>query len=257
MRWHVSPAGSSTSERGRIDAFPIRWLLVGIVVFAIVTWLLGFLLRESLRQQAARNLDATLRANVSSVERWINTLHADATRFAADNREAIDSSLRSSARPTLEPSLDMVCRPIAWVVLNPAREVIQSDVSNLVGKRLPIANSVWDRLPERKPIVAWPFRSPGPLAGEGRLASTEPVIMSVMVPVSEGARPLGCVALLLDPHDELAEILSVTQSGTSGESIAFDRHACSSLRVEGARYRIGADDAGWTGGDERMSNDQV
>ncbi|MEE2935896.1 MAG: protein kinase [Planctomycetota bacterium] len=189
-----------------------------VVLFLLLTFLVGLPVRNSLREQACHSLQATLRGDVIQLESWIESRKSDVRRFTtrhlASIRE-IPEEMADGAGPLIPDDLDP--RYLGWVLLDSDRRTVQSSLPKLQGQQLPIVGSIWKRLPERAPFVVWPFRVP--------LSTTESsqneVLMGVVEPLVEGGKPLGGVMLLLDPIAEFEACFSGSNLGETAESIAF------------------------------------
>ncbi|MEM1068405.1 MAG: serine/threonine protein kinase [Planctomycetota bacterium] len=195
--------------------------LFTFVLLLVVSSLIASPLRGSLRQQAGRTLEAKLRGDISEINRWIAARYGDARRFPESSLSRIQQVL--SGEEIQLSDIDLPSdRYIGWAVFDSERKVLQTNLQQLEQLRLPISDSVWNRLAERDPIIAWPF--PSPISPSQR-SDSQDALMGVVQPLVDGGRPLGGIILLLDPQNEFKALLSSVALGETGESIAFNESA--------------------------------
>ncbi|MDF1845113.1 MAG: hypothetical protein P1U77_27180, partial [Rubripirellula sp.] len=189
-----------------------------LLLFLVLSFLVGVPVRDSLKQQACHSLQATLRGDVIHLESWIESRKSDVRQFTTRHLASIRETpegIADGAKPFVPDDLDP--RYLGWALLDSDRRTLKSSLPELQGRQLLIVESIWKRLPERAPFVVWPFRVP--------LSTTQSsqnnVLMGVIEPLVEGGKPLGGVMLLLDPIAEFEACFSGSNVGETAESIAF------------------------------------
>ena len=189
-----------------------------MLLFLVLSFLVGLSVRASLKHQAGQALRATLRGDVIHLESWIASRKSDVQQFTDENLAAIGETLRTGdGDPKPLTAKNLAPRYIGWALLDNNRKILQTNLPELQGRQLPVIDSTWNRLAQRAPFVAWSFRVPLTTTNSNR----SPVLMGVIEPIVEGGRPLGGIILLLDPRAEFEQCFSGTDLGETAETIAF------------------------------------
>lgn len=197
--------------------------------------LVGGLAVQSQRSMHAgrrESLQSILRANVFSLESWLTERRHDAEALLAQGRIATAARQRlvaaqggdqASQGADLDIDLSPTSRAIGWALIDLEGHVVDSSLDRLVGSTLPIGVDALESIQSRAATVCRPFPVPIALSDQGAWSMPGAPLMGAIAPVSDGGRPDGGLMLLLDPMDQWSDILSVTQTGLTGESYAFDR----------------------------------
>jgi eukaryotic-like serine/threonine-protein kinase len=234
------------------------WLLPLLlaVVVAIVGWWSNYILRQIVQRELAASLEATLDANVTALEIWMENQKRLAASLADEphlkavalklleqpdhtptNRAALaELSRELVVDERLQERVRALGYPMAQLVNT--NFTVVSDVGRRRGRQ---GNQVLEILQPKytelfrngEPIVITPFklRPQGPPRRFGDRPDDNPspppardfTVMQVAAPVKDAAGTTrGALALIIDPDAEFTRILSVASTGDSGETFAFD-----------------------------------
>ena len=217
----------------------VPWVVAAVsLLLMVVIVLVGFLFRGSMHDLTRDSLRSMLSANVNALEMWLAETRKDVSRIletetiAQASRELLsefddvefqtDEVLANSNYNQLKEQLDN-SRYFGWALVNDQSRVVASDRESLIGQSLPLTIDNWEQLQARRSVVTVPFRCPVPILDEGPFSREGSAIMCAMAPITEGARTVGSLALLLDPLDQFSDLLAIARTGGSGETYAFDR----------------------------------
>lgn len=241
--------GGSTAEsvggrRRNSSGWPRR--LVPLIATSAALLLLvmsvsiGWIVRGAMRELTSESLRSILSANVTSLEMWLLEIRLDVSRLA-EKEDVHDAAYRlltsRSEDPTVAPAsvkenasyqtlkrgMQNTNSYIGWALLDKEGLVVAASLEDLHGQALPIHSDTKDRLQRARATVCRPLKSPAPLLQEGPLSQSGAAVMCALAPITQGARTIGSLALLIDPMDRFTELLSVARTGRTGETYAFDR----------------------------------
>ncbi len=246
QRDHWSPRRSS-----RLIVALAALLLVAVAVTACL------MVRSSLQRLASESLRSNLSARVRTLETWLAERREDAAELVVDDniQSSAKTLLQADAQALLDQKIDVAYQDlsgqlsfqdhrsdfIGWALLTTGGRVVASSHEMLIGKTLAIPTDALDQIQGRRPAVCRPFRCVVPIATEGNFAQSGGALMCAMAPITRGGRTEGALALMIDPLDRFAEILSVGHQGASGETYAFDRRG---ILISPSRFEDQLRDAG-------------
>jgi hypothetical protein len=224
-----------------------RFLQASVLVLVVLAgaglWA-GHAMRESLDGEVAGRLGTVLAASVQSLATWTGREQAMARSWALQVRAdvlALAARVDAGGEPADTPHLEALQEKLAAlarvggyagaVVVAPSGRVLGATEPAWVGRRASSEQmSRVQRVLAGEVAVVPPFpyglaQSPG-----GRIV---PRMLSA-APVHDGQGGVAAVlAALVDPDEAFTRILSVAQSGASGETYAFDRDG---LMLSGSRF---------------------
>ncbi len=229
MHWQRALSGplSKFPVQSAASRFVLRTGGLSLLVLVVVSCLIAVPIRSSIRTQVQQTLQATLRSDVVSLERWALIVRNDVEHVAVQHQSLIRDLLNSETGDgvALDAPSGLRRQYAGWALLNTDRTVLRSSFSHLRERQLPIAESTWQQIFETDSFVAWPFRMP--IRPEDSLHSVPErvMMMGVIQPIFEGGRPLGGYMLLMDPIDEKQGLWPALKHSESAETLAFDRNA--------------------------------
>ena len=220
--------------------------------------LFGWKVRDSIRQRTRQSLDSTLACGVAAVELWLAERREDADHLSAQadvHRRSLalldgglDESSSSELAATSNGELESLRaavrhvrlsdRYLGWVLLDTSGTIVASGDDEWIDKRLPVPLDVLQKIENGGSTVSRPMPSPvvasraDSASGDSDVSSRRHsvmsqaggVIMLAMSPVRRGVRPVGSLALVMDPMDRFSRILTSARTGISDETYAFDRN---------------------------------
>jgi len=220
----------------------VSGLLLAVLVGAGL-WA-GHAMREALDGEVAARLRTVLAASVEGLETWTRKERAMARSWASGLRAevlAVESRVRGGGVPSQAPEFPgLQARLAEFARLGAYTDALVVDVS---GRVLGATEASW--VGERA-SGAQMARVAGVLAGEAGVvlpfanelarAADERIVPTMLsaAPVRDAqGRVVAVLAALIDPDEEFTRILSVAQTGESGEIYAFDRDG---LMLSGSRF---------------------
>ena len=242
-------------QRGVADSSRLfRSVVIVTTLLALLgTLLIGWQVRNSIRELTRQSLRSTLSASVTALEFWLKERREDAQQVCSHSEiQALSVGVLSRKDETTTPNSsndlestailedtdsDMVSlreamqiamppgKYVGWVLVGPDGRVFASSHDPFLGSKLPIAAKSFHRIESGSSTVCRPFASPVVNGETESLASEGKALMLAMAPVQHGVNSIGALGLILDPTDEFSRILTSAQSGYSDETYAFDREA--------------------------------
>lgn len=253
--------------------------IAGIVTILLLlgTFMIGRLVRESLRNVTQKSIRSVLSANLSALELWATERRSDADGIARDAKvhavaarllekftgdEELDAiTIRSDAMvaelKSLMPSDLRQRNYLGWALLDTNGRVIASDVNSLVTQSLPIPKDVQKKFDQLQTAICRPFACPVALKASSTDVASKPLsvvggpLMMAGAPIKQGPLAVGCLALLIDPLDRFSKRMQVARIGVTGETYAFDRDG---LLMTRSRYESQLRSAGLLDSDKTVSS---
>ncbi|MCG8653312.1 MAG: cache domain-containing protein, partial [Pirellulales bacterium] len=217
------------------------WMVITLLAVGAVAWT-HLQVRDALRRQAAQYLRAVLRGQVETLQCWISAQRDQALRLGADPqvqtlaqqllrpqpvaRSASKSQAEAEGQRELQSLISRAASSkgfVGWGLIDTDGNVIAANLKRLVGTALPLPPDTLERVMARQATACRPFRCPVPLTEQGPLSRSDGAVMGTITPITQGARPWGGLILLIDPKEEFFKLLSVAQTGRSGETYALDQ----------------------------------
>lgn len=239
------------------------WPLLAAVMLAAA----GIWIRSSVEKAAkgelAKSLQTILKADIKALEVWMTNHQRDAFSIADDPRlrkliadltEAASSATPDDPSPLLQSEAQSELRSIlkgqmagrdyvGFILLDTSGTILSSDHPELVGQPSPSAYAEpLERTLESAKTVSRPFLSTVLLRDEtGVKRAGVPTMLAAGRVLDATGDPAGALFLRLRPEVGFTEILQVAQSGTSGETYAFDKSGVlsSESRFDDDLRRIG------------------
>ena len=207
---------SFLSTRSRARSWIVRGIILANAVLLCGTLLVGWLVRQSMRELTGKSMDSGLAANVASLELWLQQRRDDVRRQAQDDsfypaaqgllkqygsEAELDAAVLSSRQGELSfanwEKLTASGRYLGWVLLDNQSRVIAGSHEPLVGESFLLPSDISPRLTQLQTTVTRPFKSRMPLTLSGRLANADAPTMVAVAPICEG-----CLLYTSDAADE-------------------------------------------------------
>ena len=223
------------------------WIAGIVTVLLLVgTFMIGRLVRDSMREVTHKSIRSIMSANLSSLELWATQRRSDVDgvirndginqtavelleKFTDVKKLDIKEMQRQSAELVSKMPSDLSQRSyLGWALLDSNSRVIASDFDCLVAQSLPIPKDVQTKLDRLQTCICRPFESPVALTVSQEenlhpLSVAGAPLMIAGTPIKQGNRAVGCLALLIDPLDRFSKIMHVARMGATGETYVFDR----------------------------------
>lgn len=219
---------------------PFSPIIAAVVMVLSIgaTLVVGWLVRDSIRDGIGDSLQTVLAANTKSLDLWLSQQVDAAELLAADDqvRDIALAALGDLDRTRADPiSLAQVAEKtrrvdeagyVAWCVLDRTGKILIASDDRLKMRRLSRESEWSRRLSAGRSFVTRPIAiSSSDLTRPDPSSEVGSTLMFAMVPVKNQLSTLGVIALAIDPARQFSEILSVARIGESGETYAFDRDA--------------------------------
>ncbi len=241
------------ADRQRAPQVPRTWglpglplgTLAGFVLLLLVCLVIGTMVRRSSERLLAAELSTIRDVDVAAIRMWLDGQAATASRLAAELSDSSDVNewLREPAaepaddfpattgqlpattgqRQTVAASLARAELSVGWAILNADGRVLAASDAAWTDAKLPLSKHAWRQANAGTATVSHPFLIPQPLTSEHQTFPAGSVLMAALAPLHNQARILGYLAILLDPADQLADLLNAARAGETGETYLFDR----------------------------------
>ncbi|QEG41729.1 serine/threonine protein kinase [Roseimaritima ulvae] len=228
-----SPGNLAAGLRG----LPLA-MLTGLLLIFLIGLAVGLSVRRSAERLLAAELSTIRDVDVAAIRLWLGEQAATASELAAklaDSQIAGDLLLTTTdqrpqdASPASAPLQSLAAhipasdRYIGWALLNLDGRVVAASDARWTDGELPLSPHAWRQVGTGRATVSHPFLTPQPLSTQQRTFPAGSAMMAALAPIHRQSRILGYLALLLDPADQLAELLNAAQPGDTGETYLFDR----------------------------------
>jgi serine/threonine protein kinase len=235
---------SSLQATGRFLRRQIwAWPIIAAVLLAVLGWWVNDAVESAMRRQRENALTTILDAEVTSLKVWIKEQQINAELIVRDealraqvqellaigekpdtSRQLLQAPAQEAVRKRLEGGIRL-CGYHGFALLSPTGLILACDHDVLIGKHVADdRKSFFEQVIAGKPSVSNPYRSTllQPDA-HGQLRANLPNMWCAAPVRGEQGKPIAALGLRIRPDDQFTKILRVAQSGTTGETFAFDK----------------------------------
>jgi len=220
------------------------WPIIAAVILGVSGWWVQGSVDAAMREQRAAQLKTILDADVAALKNWMTNQERTVELVAGDVRlqplvrdlipladgkpESSRALADSKAQEGLRHHLDVRVRGYdytGYFLVTPTGVVAACDHEAALGKSLGgYRQQFIEQVLNGRPAVSRPYRSPLLLKDEtGELRANLPTMLAASAVPGADGKPMGVLALRVQPDVGFTKILQIAQTGRTGETYALDK----------------------------------